>query len=763
MMKSKCCLLLLVLLGFTSCSVSKFIPEGEYLLDDVVVVNYDKDIDELNMYSYVKQLPNSEWFNFLKVPLYTYALSGTDSTRWINRFLQKMGEPPVIFDEELNERTRENLQLKLQSEGYLRALVDSRKVKEKKRMDVLYFLNAGERYTVSSFRKNIQDSVIASIIEEDSLSSLLYVGMPFSLNVLNNERVRITTLLRNMGYYKFRKEYITFVADTAHHSTGVNLTMNVALYKASSEDSVSLHSPYTLNDIVFVSNTGMIELDALEDYDSIVYKGFPVYFKDKMIVRPSLLVSHTFMERGGLFSDNELEKTYNSFLRLSALKYTNVRFEELPNHRLNSYVMFERSKQRSVSFEIEGTNTAGDLGAAAAVTFSDNNFFKGSELFTIKLRGAYEAISNLEGYTGNNYYEYGAEVSLKFPGFIFPFFNSVYKNKAIVTSQISLQFNSQERPEFERQVLSASWSYNWNNNNGYQHKLDVLDVSYIYVPWISDTFKHDYLDSISNRNSILKYNYENLLITKLGYTFSYNSAQAKKSNSKRTTTAIRINVETSGNLLYLKSNSLNESKNSDGQYTFLNIAFAQYVKGDIDVSVNFAIDKRNALVFHVGIGAAYPYGNSVILPFEKRYFSGGANSLRGWSVRGLGPGSYSSSDRKIDFINQSGDLKLDVNLEYRTHLFWKINTAAFIDAGNIWTIRSYNEQPGGQFVLNSFYNEIACSYGLGIRLELGFFVFRLDGGMKAINPAYTGKDKYPLLRPDFGRDFALHFAVGYPF
>ena len=174
-------------------------------------------------------------------------------------------------------------------------------------------------------------------------------------------------------------------------------------------------------------------------------------------------------------------------------------------------------------------------------------------------------------------------------------------------------------------------------------------------------------------------------------------------------------------------------------------------------------DDKNFLVFHLGLGVAVPYGNSKILPFDKRYFAGGANGLRGWTVRSLGPGSYKGAGSKVDFISQTGDLKLDLSVEYRTRLFGKVHSALFVDAGNIWTLYAYDEQPGGQFKFNTFYEELALSYGLGLRLELDMFVFRLDGAMKAINPALSGKDKYSIIRPNFGRDFAIHFAIGYPF
>jgi len=167
---------------------------------------------------------------------------------------------------------------------------------------------------------------------------------------------------------------------------------------------------------------------------------------------------------------------------------------------------------------------------------------------------------------------------------------------------------------------------------------------------------------------------------------------------------------------------------------------------------------------HVGLGIAYPYGNSKVLPFEKRYFSGGANSVRGWGVRELGPGRYKGTDGNIDFINQTGDMKLDLNAELRTFLFWKFNGAFFVDAGNIWTLKYYEEQKGGQFRFDEFYKQIAVSYGLGLRLNLDYFVIRLDMGMKAINPVYDNKRQhFPILNPNFGRDMALHFAVGLPF
>ena len=207
---------------------------------------------------------------------------------------------------------------------------------------------------------------------------------------------------------------------------------------------------------------------------------------------------------------------------------------------------------------------------------------------------------------------------------------------------------------------------------------------------------------------------------------------------------------------------IDAKRNDQGQRQVFNIAYAQYIKGDIDITRNIRLDYTNQLVLHVGLGIAYPYGNSNLLPFEKRYFSGGANSVRGWSVRGLGPGKYKGHDGRIDFINQTGDMKLDLNAEFRTHLFWKLDGAMFVDAGNIWTLRDYEDQPGGKFSLKELPSQLAASYGMGFRFNFDYFIVRFDLGMKAVNPAYD-EEHYPIAHPRLSRDFAFHFAVGHPF
>lgn len=758
-----------IVLLLVSCSSTKYVPDGSYLLDEVRIHTDNKEVKPSNLSIYVRQNPNSKWFSLIKTQLYVYNWSGRDSTRWINRTLRRLGDAPVIYDEEETIRTTEEMTKAVQNMGYMSATVEPVREVKKKKMKLAYKVNAGKPYKVRTLRYDIQDDKIKEYMQQDSTASLLSEGMYFDVNVLDAERQRITNHLLRNGYYKFNKEYISYTADTVRNSYLVDLTLHLTPYRQNNEDEPQKHPQYTINKVNFITDYNVLQssaLNSIEVNDSLHYKGYPIYYKDKLYLRPKVLTNNLRIAPGSLYNEEDVQYTYSNFGRLQVLKYTNIRFFETQqgdSAKLNAYVMLTKSKHQSVSFEVEGTNSAGDLGAAASVAFQNRNVFKGSEAFMLKLRGAYEAVSGLQSGLNQNYIELGAEATINFPRFMFPFISNDFKRKIRATTEFGLQYNYQMRPEFTRIVASAGWSYKWGiQQQRSQHRFDLLDINYLYMPWIDRGFREEYLDK--NENYILKYNYDNRLIVRTGYSYVYNSAgRALMNNSViGNSYSVRLNFESAGNLLYAIAKVGGLKKNSDtGEYALLSIPFAQYLKGDFDFAKNFVIDNRNSLAFHLGAGIAIPYGNATMVPFEKRYFSGGANSVRGWSVRDLGPGSFPGDK---NFMNQSGDIKLDASIEYRTRLFWKFRGALFVDAGNIWTIRDYKDQPGGQFEFNKFYKQIAVAYGLGLRLDLDFFVLRFDGGMKAINPAYEKKkDKYPIFRPDFGRDFAFHFAVGYPF
>lgn len=735
-------LFLMALTGLvvTSCSVSKFIPEGEYLLDDVKIVSDNKLVKPSTVSPYLRQNPNNRWFSTVKVPLYIYSLSGRDTTRWGNRVVRKIGDAPVLYNRGAAQLSCADMRAALQNLGYMSAYVETKEEVNKKKLTLTYLLHTGPLYTVRNVKYDFRDDAIARLLSDYPFT--LRQGMDFNVNELNNERLRVTNYLQQHGYYKFNKDFITYTADTTRNVTAIDLTFHLHPYRSNTAKETT-HPIYTIRNV-------RVALDSVDNAP---------------FLRASVLRDNIHMHGGEVYDESKLQQTQRSLARLHAIKFSDIRLSEVASDSLDCLVQLAANKPRSISAELEGTNTSGDLGAAASVSFQNKNLFRGSELFTFKLRGAYEAVTGLQGYSGENYVEYGAEAGLSFPRFMFPFLSREVKRRVAATSELSLRFNAQKRPEFSRRVASVTWGYKWESRDKKsQHTVDLVNFDYVYMPWISPTFKKNYLDSLGNQNPILKYNYENLLIMKTGYSVSYHSAGSNLQNALRNSYSVRFNIETAGNLLYGLSELLKSSKNDDGQYKVGNIAFAQYVKGDVDYVKSFRLDTRNSIVFHTALGIAYPYANSTVLPFEKRYFSGGANSVRGWSVRRLGPGSFRSTDKNIDFINQSGDIKLDANVEYRTHLFWKLNGALFVDAGNIWTIRAYDEQPGGEFRFDKFYKQIAVAYGLGFRFDFDYFILRFDGGMKALNPVYeSGRDRYPVMHPQFSRDFAFHFAVGYPF
>ena len=750
-----------------SCSSTKYVPDGAYLLDEVNVRTDNKEVKPADVNMYIRQQPNTKWFNLIKTQLYIYNISGRDTTKWVNRALRRVGDAPVIFNSYETERSRQEVEKAVRNLGYMGATVDvGTKLAGKKKIKLSYDVHTGKAYKVRSIQYDIPDTTIWNYVQKDSAATLLSEGMNMDINVLDNERARITALLQQNGYYRFNKEYITYSADTTRNTYLIDLTMHLEPYRMASDSLQEKHLQFYVNQVHFLTDYNALESADIQPEDSMLYKGYPVLYRGKPFIRPRILVGSQRLKKGELYNGNDVQQTYQNFNRLSVMRYTNIRFEELQRNDtslVDAYIQLTKNKLRSVSFEVEGTNSAGDLGAAAAVSLSNRNLFRGSETLTFRLRGAYEAVSGLQGdYRNESYTELSAEASINFPRILFPFLNHGFVNRIQANTLFEMRYNYQLRPEFTRIIASTGWSYQWAfRQQRIRHRIDLLDVNYLYMPWIHPDFKERYLDQ--QDNYIVRYNYEDRLIVRSGYTFLFNSRGASMSSNifNGTSYTLRANIEAAGNWLYGLAKLTGMHKNKEGEYAIMNIPFAQYIKGDFEFAKNIAIDNRNSIAYHLSFGIAVPYGNAKMIPFEKRYFAGGANSVRGWSVRSLGPGSFPGDG---NFMNQTGDLKIEGSLEYRSNLFWKLAGAVFVDAGNVWTLRNYESQPGGQFRFNKFYKQIAVAYGIGFRIDLGFFILRFDGGMKAINPAFSsGRERYPIFHPRFSRDFAFHFAVGYPF
>lgn len=702
-----------ILLLTTACSTGKYVQEGEYILDKVAVVSDQSDYNAAPLSQYVRQKEKPKLFSLFRNP-----------------FSRK----PVIYDTLQARLSCQDLMTAMQNEGYMNAGVSLYTETKGKKLMVTYLLHPGQPFLIGKVNYDIQDEGIQQLLHLDQTDNQqIKPGMRFTVETLDNERKRIAGLLSDNGYFRFNKDFIHFTADTVMGRKDIALTLQLRKYKSNSNSPEVDHTRYLIRDVLFQSN------------DS-----------DRIHLRKQVLLNATAIKAGRPYDASALQRTYNNFARLQAVKYTNIKFAEVPDtNLLDCHIQISTNKPSTISFQPEGTNTAGDLGAAASITYTNRNLFHGSEQLSIEFRGAYEAITGLEGYQDQNYTEFSVETKLVFPRFLAPFLSKSFRRRQTASSEWAVSWNFQNRPEFHRRVFSSAWRYRWSEPKHHlNYRFDLLDLNYVYMPWISSTFKRDYLDNAENRNAILRYNYEDIFIMKAGFTVSYTDG----------VDAVRANFESAGNLLNGVSKGFGFKTNSQGQHTLFNIAYAQYVKLDFDYTHLFQFDKRNALALHAGLGVAYPYGNSTVLPFEKRYFSGGANSVRGWSVRELGPGKFKGTDGRIDFINQTGDVKLDLNAEYRSSLFWKLQGALFIDAGNIWTLRNYAEQPGGQFKFTEFYKQIAASYGMGLRLNFDYFILRFDMGMKAINPAYESeKEHWSIFHPKLSRDFDFHFAVGLPF
>lgn len=776
-----------------SCSTTKHVPEGEKLLEDVkITITGDDAVKTDELYNFLRQTPNHKVLGFLKLQLATYSLSGRDSTRWYNRWLRNIGQPPVIYDSTLTAASAAQLRQALINRGYMDAAVKIDTIsKGHKKIKVLYGISTGKPHVISSMSYDIPDSAIAKIVMSDSLLFTVSAGDIFDRNKLDNERTLIADRLRNRGYYGFSKENIVFIADTVSGSKMLDLTMKVSsppkpknVIKPLEEEQITIEeyfgspeNPYSPSGVFGISSVtfyvdavpgGMMSPE--EKYDTIHYKNITVIYGQDNYLKPSILDEKCYLRAGRLYSEDEEEKTYQALGQLGILKFINIELTPVKVIDgitwLEADVLLSRNKKQGISLELEGTNSEGDLGFGLGVTYRHRDLAKGSEALTAKVRGAYESLSgNLDGLINNRFTEYAAEVGITFPKFECPFVSKSFKQKILANTEFAVSFNFQERPEYTRIIAGAAWKYKWTrrkSDSETRHTYDFVDINYVKLPRSTINF----IDDIAPANPLLRYSYEDHLIMRMGYSFVRSnrripSMEVNAFSIQPSVTTTRFSAETAGNVLYAIAR-LSGMHRKGGAYKMFGTQFAQYAKAEIDFTHTINFNARSSMAFHAGGGIAVPYGNSSMVPFEKRFYAGGANGVRGWGVRTLGPGCYDSRNSISDFINQCGDIRLDFSMEYRAKLFWVFEGALFIDAGNIWTIRDYENQPGGEFKFNKFYKQLAAAYGVGLRLDFTYFLLRLDLGMKAHNPA-LGQEQWPLLHPKWGRDSNFHFSVGYPF
>lgn len=772
----------LLTLLLSSCNVTKYVPDGQYLLDEVKITTDNKELKDTDFSIYLRQQPNLKLFNFIPFNLGLYSISSPDTTLWINRFLQKIGDAPIIYDSTLIESSALELKKAMNNKGYIHADVKHTTTFKKKKAKVRYDIISNQPYRIKDIKYKIRNKEIEEIILKDTANSLIKKNNLFDIDILEKERRRIAELLRTEGYFYFDKEYIGFAADTTIGDKQVKLDMTVRNIRqlVGKNNYISLeHEKYNVKNINFFLTDDVTLLSNDSTLTSLSYEKYKNIniFSNNDFVRKSTLHNFTSLNSNSLYNEKEVNQTYAKLAGLRIFKYLNISFQEIEDSikivenaiqqdsllygietystndtirmkQLDCNIILTPDKLQSFSFELEGTNNEGDFGIAGKMQYSHNNIFKGGEQFKFQVRGANESI------IGNRYiWEVGTEASIAFPTILFPFVSKKFFLENTSSTEVHINYSYQIRDEYSRMIAGLGMRYNWQTQNNINHYINLIDLNYVYLPFISDNFKK------TINNSLLKYSYEDHFIMSAGYGISFTN---KKNESYNNFYNVRASAEIAGNLLYGISYGTNANTDANGSYLLGNIPFAQYVKADFDFSYTHVVDKKNSIVYHLGLGTGVPYLNSTILPFEKRYYGGGANSVRGWSARSLGPGSYNAGS-SIDYMKQSGDIKLDLNLEYRTKLVWLLELAAFIDAGNIWTLKDEG-QPGGQFKFDQFYKQIALGYGIGIRLNFDYFVLRLDWGLKAFDPSRGDGERWRFV-PGWNilKDTALHFAVGYPF
>ena len=721
-MLRRLCIYGFLCLILASCSTTKYVPQDQYLLDKAYVkCTDDKSVPTGSLRNYLRQKQNTEILGFWKLQLQIYNTAPRDTTTKSNKRLarnaHKMGEAPVIYDEELTQISMQQVRQQMNNMGYFHAQVDTQKVyKKKRKMRLTYLVTAHQPYKVRNYDVDIPIDAVREIAEDERRCKV-QTGDQFSTAVLDEERERITSAIRNRGYFYFEKSMLEFTADSSLNTHEVDIRIHLAeyVYHLDSAEIARLRTRYYIREVN--------------------------YSLDHPFLRKRALRRASRFHEGDRYAEWRLERTYARMNALPPVKYVDIAFVPVGDSLLDCNITVSRGRLNSISVEAEGTYSAGDWGVAAGLTYSNKNIFHGAEVLTIGGRASYEWRMN-----GGRAIEAKAEAGLLFPSNV----------------KVNIAYSYQQRPdEYTRTIANAGLSYTIPRkpNSRWTHSFNLIDINYIYLPWISEQFRRDFLD----RSSVLKSSYEDHFVVDWSYMASYSTFN--KRFPDRSYVQLSMRVETAGNALYALSRVAGFSQDANGAYMLWRVPFAQYAKGDFNFTYHGIIQPKHHLLAHLGMGVAMPYLNSSVLPFQKRYFAGGANGIRGWQARALGPGTFRGDGKTLAYDLQVGDIHLEMNLEYRFKVLNFLELAFFTDAGNIWTIKDYESQPGGVLGKN-FYKEIAWSYGAGLRFDLSLLIFRIDFGVKLYDPSRMADGTQWRVKENglgWWDDMTLHFAIGHPF
>lgn len=740
-----------ILMGvlLSSCNITKFVPEDEQLLYKVHInVEGTKEVSPGTLRQYLRQIPNTEILGFWKLQLHLYNTAPLDTLTKSQKLAasnaRKVGEAPVIYDDAQTGQSIIQIRKAMQNEGFFRATVDTSSTRKDRKVWLTYNIKSGPEYTIRNYTIDLEHPVLRDVAY-NTRRHLVTSGMRYSTQALDDERDRITKRMRNRGYYFFDKEYLHYEADSTYNQE-IDIRLHLHEYMASLPDSAreDLFRQYTVARVVFHQDmTGRADLSDTTSHRS-EKDGYVFHWRGVHLLRDKVLMRQCEIKPGALYSERRVSNTYANLNNLGPVRYTDIRFEPIAKDSLECHIYLSRNKMNSISAEVGGTYSSDAWGINGKVSYANRNIFRGAEELKLSAGIQYEWRQD-----GGRALEARGEVGLSFPSHW----------------RTSLMYSFQNRPdEYTRNIFNAGVYYTLHKPfSRWTHNFNVLDISYIYLPYISQRFQEEILA----RSSILKYSYQDHLI--VGWSYSGSYSNKRRNSDEQSYVNFGYQLETAGNFMQGMYKLFKATPNDEGVYTLFNVPFSQYARADVNFSYNQLLAPKHRLVFHAGAGVAVPYLNSKTVPFEKRFFSGGANSVRGWQARTLGPGSYRGNNDLSSYDLQVGDIRLDLNVEYRWRVWSIIELAAFVDAGNNWTIADYSAQPGGVFKASEFYKQIALAYGVGIRFDLSILLFRVDFGVKLYDPSrLNGTLAGTQWRTAsnglcWKDDMTFHFAIGYPF
>jgi outer membrane protein assembly factor BamA len=757
---------LVVLFFFTACRPTKHLEEGELLLTNITIETKGKAKFNDDLKSISKQQPNRKLLGIFRLYLGIHNLFYNKED---SKIKDKLGESPVIYDSSLTQPSIDLMHRFLKNKGYYENEVsieaDTQKrwfsVKPLNKVKLKFKINKGKEYLIASLNQTITDPSINKIVANAKNKSALNVYDPFNLDDLQYERLRIERLMKNNGYYEFSREYILFEADTSQKTKSASITVKIKnpTFNYFNTDSLieGNHKTFQIKN-VYVSMElpgGTVVTEDTTYSDNMIFIGLAGKYKEKAISRI------TYLRPGQLFSLKNQEETYRNLSSLRVFSYVNIQYtpDYYSNGKgLNAIITVRPRKQKSITIETEGTNNGGNLGINGAINFQNNNTFKGAEILNISMSGGLEAqtifTDEEQRQIGNgtlpfNTLEFGPKASLEVPRFLLPFVSNKVSPKGNPRTSFNASYNLQDRPDYRRNVTKTYVSYTWNESPTKTHVVQPFDLSYIKLD-PSESF----LTVLNNiQNPFLKNSYTDNFILASKYSFILNT---QNSNNLKNHIYFRGNIETAGNLLAASSNTWNSNTNDDGSRNIGGIRFAQYVRADVDFRY-YQKFNWNKIVYRFASGLGLPYGNSIAMPFEKSFYAGGANGIRAWRARELGPGNLADSiERNVD---QIGNVSLEGNVEWRIPVTSILEGALFVDAGNIWNYQQKGTRDETEFQFDRLWDGTAIGFGIGLRLNFSFFILRFDGATKLKDPS---SEKPNDFNPQWG-DTNLNLGIGYPF